>query len=74
MPYQKITAEEVHEGDLIDLEGDPYADQERDKPCLQYEYAKVLEVRRETEDCVCVYFDNLTVGFPIRHELWRVVE
>lgn len=64
-----VRADELREGDPVDLENDPYADPGHDKPELEYEYAKVVEYELETPGCLCVYFENISVGFPPDHML-----
>lgn len=57
-------------GDLIDLQGDRFADPSESNPdtgWMEFELAKVLEIDRETESCIAVYFDSITVGFPPDH-------
>lgn len=62
-------ADSLEPGDMVDLEGDKYADPDREHPWLEYELATVVEVVRETPECVCVYFEGLAVGFPVAHVL-----
>lgn len=59
-------AAELKPGDLVDLEHDPYAD---DGHHLEFEseYQLVLDVERETPDCVRVDFEGLSCGFPPGH-------
>lgn len=64
-----VRADELREGDWVDLEGDPFADPNHDKPELEYEYAKVVEYELETPECLCVYFENIAIGFPPSHTL-----
>lgn len=60
-------------GDLVDLEGDPYADPGKDSmsPFI-YEYERVDNVERETADCIRIDFNSTSIGFPPNH-LLRVV-
>lgn len=54
-------------GDLVDLEGDPYADED---PTWEFEYGEVEDTERETDDCVRVDFANGgSIGFPPDHLL-----
>jgi hypothetical protein len=62
-------AMDVLVGDVLDLEGDPFADPNRDNPSLQCEYQTVIEVESETPYCVRLAFDGLAVGFPYGHHL-----
>ena len=62
--------EELKEGDLVDLEGDQYADPSHDDGCaFPYEYAMVLGVDEETPECTRVDFDSTSVGFPHGYRL-----
>lgn len=59
-------------GDLVDLEGDPYAICPDDEcNCMvnaEYEYGVVDFVELEPDDVVAVYFDNFgAIGFPPEH-------
>lgn len=72
--YMNIPATEVKVGDMIDLEGDTYADPARDHPWMEDEYAIVAEVDYETSECVAIGFESFDlVGFPIHHPLRKVV-
>lgn len=52
-------------GDLVDLEGDKFADPKRDHIQFQTEYVVVDTVERETPACTAVYFEGFDcVGFP----------
>jgi LmbE family N-acetylglucosaminyl deacetylase len=64
----KKRIDELQIGDLVDLEGDSFADPDRDPAKgFEFQYAKVEEIDRETPDCVVVWFDNDVVGFPPDH-------
>lgn len=62
-------------GDRVDLENDIFADPDgyvsgpnnSSHPEFQYEFQEVLEIERESEDCICVYFNNFACGFPPDH-------
>jgi hypothetical protein len=60
---------ELEPGDLVDLEGDPFADPPTDPDTFwTYEYGIVSELEIETPDCTLVYFENgPNVGFPPNH-------
>ena len=61
---------ELVPGDLVDLEGDKYADTDpyaHWRGVIEFEYQQVLEIENETPTCICVYFDGITVGFPPEH-------
>ena len=64
-----INAKDLKVGMRIDLEGDKYADPEGENTLLQNEYAEVETVDIETEDCVCIYAHNVTVGLPVEHKI-----
>lgn len=58
----------LEEGDACDLAGDVYADPGEDEhSTYHYEYAVVAQLERETPNCVCVFFEDSTVGFPPDH-------
>ncbi len=65
-------------GDRVDLEGDIFADPrggasdslsmvDSEHPEFAYEFQEVMEIERESEDCMCVYFINFACGFPPDH-------
>ena len=61
-------AADLKPGDMIDLEGDKFADPNRDHVAFQCEYGVVAEVDRETPECVAVYVDGVdSFGFPPDH-------
>lgn len=63
-------AKNVKVGDLVDLEGDEYADPGNDQPYLQDQYVEVIEVEQETPECVLIAFEGYgLVGFPTLHKL-----
>lgn len=65
-----VTVAELIDGDLVDLEGDQYADPEHNHDCYDLERLEVLEMTVETPYyCTLVYFDGATVGFPPDHKL-----
>lgn len=62
-----IKVEDLKQGDLVDLEGDVYADPENNNPMFT-EYLEVENVEIETPECVLVYFEGFdAVGFPTGH-------
>lgn len=73
---------ELRPGDLVDLEGDEYAERECSPGCescelnrvsFEYELATVAHVEHETDGCVRVDFESvMSVGFPADHELLRM--
>lgn len=68
----RVKVEDLLPGTFVDLEGDPYADPDKDNPVFPYELERVHEVSLETPECVLVYFDFDAVGFPLGHELTTV--
>lgn len=56
-------------GDLVDLEGDKFADKDGEHPEFESEYSTVYEIVRESDKCIVVYFDNFTCGFPPDHRV-----
>jgi hypothetical protein len=67
-------ASELRPGDLVDLEGDPFADPDRANVSLASEFQRVATVDRETPNCVAVGFEGFdAVGFPAGHHV-RVVD
>lgn len=63
-------AADLQPGDMVDLEGDPFADPERSNIALDCEYQIVCDVERETAGCVAVGFEGFDViGFPPGHHL-----
>ena len=70
-----IRADQVREGDLLDLEGDLYADPNGDSIGpdghfygFEFEFAEVIEpVIVETADCVLIHTEKGSFGFPPDH-------
>lgn len=64
----RVKVEELAEGDLVDLAGDPYADE--GDITLEYEYVQVAGVERETPRCTVVHFEGYpSCGFPVGHKV-----
>lgn len=71
-PDTPVPVEELQPGDLIDLEGDPYADPGRAEIMFESEYAVVTEAPElETADCTLVHTDAGSYGFPRGHRVPR---
>lgn len=67
--------QKVKEGDIVDLEGDLFADPERDHLALAYDYQTVNAVDLETETCVVLWIEGFdAVGFPKGHCVRKMVE
>jgi hypothetical protein len=65
MPRMKV--KDLRPGDLVDLEGDKYADP-NNNPTFQCLYAMVIDTKRESRECIAVEFDGFdVVGFPPNH-------
>lgn len=73
-------ADQVQEGDFLDFEGDSIVDPDGtgesfnpEPPATTHifwaEFATVEAVERETPDCVVIYTDQGTYGFPPDHLL-----
>lgn len=61
---------ELREGDLVNLQNDPYADPRGDEPTYEFELAEVVSVEYETDTCVLVGFEATgACGFPPSHEV-----
>lgn len=57
---------ELEPGDLVDLQGDRYADN-GNHPEFEFEYCEVGELVVENTNCVLVHFDKISCGFPPDH-------
>lgn len=67
---KQIRVSDLRVGDIVDLEGDAYADPRSDHIELQCELHTVCEIDYETPECTVVYFENYCgVGFPPSHTL-----
>lgn len=67
--YRLVAVSDLAVGNMVDLEGDVFADPTGDNICFEISYAEVLGVESETPTCVRVDFDILSVGFPPHHLL-----
>lgn len=60
----------IRVGDMVDLEGDTYADPQLEHGEFASELQTVATVERETPDCVAIGFEGFdVVGFPLDHLL-----
>jgi hypothetical protein len=67
-PATNKPAHAIEPGDLIDLEGDPYADPHGDNPRFETEWIPVVRVERETPACVRLDLEaEDSYGFPAQH-------
>ena len=65
-----INACQIVAGDMIDLEGDKYADPDRGNVSLQCQYMEAALVEQETPECTVIGFEGFDrVGFPTHHKL-----
>ena len=69
MALHRVRVDALVEGDLIDLEGDFYADRRADNPMFPYELARVDETEQETDGCIRVDTQLGSYGFPPDHEV-----
>ena len=53
---RRVMVKNLKEGDLIDLEGDDFADPDKSDEMLTYEMSEVFEIEKETEFCTCLFF------------------
>jgi hypothetical protein len=69
-----VPARSIQVGDMLDLEGDRYADAPGSEVLnsFEFELALVTEVEVETTDCVRIGGPGFCVGFPIDHMLKRM--
>jgi hypothetical protein len=71
--YQ-VRADELCEGELVDLEGDSVADPAGDTGAFKYELCRVVEVNPMLYGRVEVTFEDTAVVFPGAHKVTVVVE
>lgn len=71
--YERVPVSTLVEDDRIDLEGDRYADPDRNHPIYPYEHAVVVSTELEAEDCLVVHTDGESIGFPPNHHVYRTV-
>jgi hypothetical protein len=81
MALRMVRVADLREGDLIDLEGDQYADRHgagnhcgcENGICASevfpYEFARVEETEQETAGCIRVDTNLGSFGFPPEHEV-----
>ena len=63
-----IQVRQLRIGDLVDLEGDGFADPQRKHTQFESELAEVVAIENETPGCIAVSFEGFdTVGFPPDH-------
>ncbi len=62
-----LPVEQIRPGQLVDLDGDPFADQHRDHRRYEWEFMEGLETEPESPDRIRVASQDDTVGFPSTH-------
>ena len=68
MSIQLFRIDQLQEGDLVDLEKDPFADPKGDHPQFEDELYKVVDITVETPNCIAIAFEGFDiVGFPPDH-------
>lgn len=72
--FTYLPASDVRAGQLVDLEGDEFADPLLDHRRYYWELIEVMDVERESPDCVRIDFDGESVGFPTNHLLKVVAQ
>ena len=68
----RVRAEDIRPGDVVDLEGDRYADPNGEDVSFRHEHAIVSNVERETPECVRLDLADESYGFPVTHHLTRI--
>lgn len=67
----EVSVADLQPGDLLDLEGDPFADKTEDgapNP-FEFEMAAVESVEPETDDCILITSQLINCGFPPEHKI-----
>ena len=68
----RVPISELQPGDMIDLEGDIYADPKHNRVEFETEYAIVEAVEPETPACTAVWIEGVDCfGFPPEHLVER---
>lgn len=67
--FTRVPVRDVRRGQLVDLEGDEFADPQLEHRRYEWELMEVCAVERETDGCIRVDFEDDSVGFPAAHEL-----
>lgn len=77
----KLRADQVQIGDLLDFEGDKFADpngngtsDDGHYEAFEFEFAQVTGVKRETADCIRIETTQGTYGFPADHLIDSTLE
>lgn len=66
-----IAVSDLYPGDMLDLEGDPFADKTEDGAPNPFEFEKAVveSVEPETADCTLVTSELVNCGFPPDHKV-----
>lgn len=67
--YVLVAIKDLRPGDMVDLEGDKYADPDGGNAMLADRLHEVDFVEVETRGCTCVDFLDYSCGFPPDHEV-----
>lgn len=72
MNLETVMVRDLRVGDLVDLEGDRFADPRKDNALFECELGSVACVIRETPRCVAIGIEGADVyGFPPDHVVRR---
>jgi hypothetical protein len=65
-----LPVKDLRLGDMLDLEGDRWADPNRSNTLFEFEYQVVWFIERETPNCTVVFLkDGGAFGFPPDHSV-----
>ena len=69
-----VRADQIRLGDVVDFEGDQYADPKDSDHFYGWEFenAVITEIERETPDCIMLGGDAFAFGFPPDHLIKRL--
>jgi hypothetical protein len=68
-PVVPVKARDLRPGQLVDLEEDAIADPLLDHRRYEWEFMEVMEAVPETDACIRVEFDGVSIRFPADHVL-----
>ncbi len=60
---------DIKVGDALDLEGDIYADPNRNNDCYEYHYVQVDDIIVESSNCIFIVTEMGGVGYPPEHKV-----
>jgi hypothetical protein len=55
-----VQVKDIRVGDLIDLQGDSALGHH---PLTEYEFMEVIEIEKESPDCIVLYFNGMAAGY-----------